>query len=223
LQSLTLQRGRALQNKHRCGIVGQITTEVIKKMRYAIAILAVIALILFGVLIFGGNGKKKTPTSPTVTPKTLPDYADSDAKVRYTIFGHVVGNDDHREIRITVSKEERLIEILQGYQGQVIKTQFYDNSLASYDVFLRAIALGGFTLQAKNPTQTDSRGVCPLGQQYFYELLDTGDPLTDQRTWSTSCGAKQGTFAGQASLIRRLFQNQFPPAEYNKFISGVTL
>ena len=57
------------------------------------------------------------------------------------------------------------------------------------------------------PAETDSRGVCPLGQQYIFESINGSSDL--QHTWATSCGG-QGTFGGKTSTVITLFEKQIP-------------
>src|SRR5665213_3485471 len=105
-------------------------------MRYIIAVLVVIALIIFGVVLFSGGSKVKT--GKTVV-KTLPDYANTDASVRLTIDGVINGDDAHRAIQITVDKNQRTLNVIQGYQGTVIQTQTFANNEPAFNVFLHAL------------------------------------------------------------------------------------
>jgi len=183
--------------------------------RSILALLAIIVLIFFGIIIFGGSNKTSRPV-PTI-PKTLPDYAETNAEVSLTTDGRINGDDVHRAIRITVSREQRSIDIIQGYEGYIIKNESFANSQTAYDVFLRSLNVAGFTRERK-ATTTDERGVCPLGNRYIFELNNTGG--SDMRRWSTSCSGL-GTFGGKVNLIRTLFQRQI--TDYNKFINGVNL
>ncbi len=184
-------------------------------MRYIVTLIVIIALIVFGVAIFGGNDK--TPRPIPAIPKVLPDYATTSAEVSLTTDGRINGDDVHRAIHITVSREQRNIDIIQGYEGNVIKSQSYANNQTAYDVFLRALAQAGFTKERKTSI-IDERGICPLGHRYIFELSNTGG--SDMRRWSASCNGF-GTFGGRTSIIRTLFQRQI--TDYDKFIIGVNL
>jgi len=184
-------------------------------MRYFIAVLVVIVLIIFGVVLFSGGSK---PHQPTITPKTLPDYAATDASVRLIIDGQINGDENHRAIRITIDKNERQVDIIQGYQGSVMQTQSFGNNESAYNNFLHALVQAGFTMVRKT-TQTDETGICPLGNRYTYELDNTSDKKDFSR-WSTSCGG-EGTYGGQPAFTRSLFENQIP--DYNDLTNNVQL
>lgn len=196
-------------------------------MRYFAAFLVFIALILFGIVIFGGNSNKSnssTSTSSQVT-KALPDYASSNAEVRVTIDGPVNGDDLHRQIRMTISSSQRTIDIIQGYQGNVIQTESIGNNQPAYNVFLNAIYRYGFTL-GLNPKKnkfvsTNDVGSCPLGDRYYFELMNTGSNA-DQRLWTSTCGKQvPGNFGGDSVTLLQLFRVQY--TNYDDFTSGVVI
>lgn len=185
-------------------------------MRLLVTIFAIIFFIILGIIIFGGSNN--TP-NPKIAGKTLPDYSSTDAKVKVTIDGIINGDDEHRQIRITVDQNRRSLDIIQGYRGNVIKTKSFVNNSSAYNIFLHAIYLSGFTKERKTKF-TDERGVCPQGQRYIYELTDTGSKKTDLRLWSTSCGSS-GTEGGQAPLILDLFQAQI--TGYDDLVATVNI
>lgn len=183
-------------------------------MRYIVAILVVIALIIFGVVVLGGSNEPKP--IPAV-PKSLMDYAVTDASARVTIDGRINGDDKHRAVRITVSRNERKVEVIQGYEGNVIQSQSYANNQEAYTNFLSAINRAGFSKERKTADK-DERGVCPQGFRYIFELSNTNNG--DMRRWSASC-VGFGTFGGQTTLVRSLFQAQI--TDYDKIIAPVQL
>jgi len=189
--------------------------------RYVIAVLALFFIMIFGIMLIGGGSSdddKEEPES-SVNQKAIYEYADSPvAKVVYTTQGRVVGDDQYSSIRITVSRDSRKAEVLDGYTNNVQKSQTFPNNQAAFDTFLRSLNNSGY-MTTRESTSDDERGVCSAGYRYIYELRDGNDEVL--RTWSTSCGTKEGPFAGNASAVRQLFQAQI--TDYNKFVSGVTL
>lgn len=186
-------------------------------MRYLLGIVgAFILIILAIVLIFriGGNNQAEKGTPQTV----LTEYVNSDAVTRLTIDGKVVGKEKHYAVRVTVGRNNRTIEILNGYDGQVVQSREYDNDIAAYNVFLHALENAGFANE-KEAKEEDETGVCPTGNRYIYELTENGND--EVRLWSTSCSRKEGNFAGKASLVRRLFQAQIP--DYQEVTRNVSL
>ncbi|MBX4201651.1 hypothetical protein KW803_02020 [Candidatus Saccharibacteria bacterium] len=184
-------------------------------------ILAVIGIFIFMVilvaLLFGGN---KKPATPGEALKPLPDYADTNATVSFTTDGIINGDEMHRGIRITVSANQRSLDVLQGYNPRVIQSQTFVNNQEAYKVFLTAIANAGFLTKSKKvPATAVETGQCPLGFRYNYTLQDTGNDLSN--LWSTSCGSKTGTSGGSTSLLSTLFQRQIP--NYSNLVSNVNL
>src|SRR5690554_4055350 len=102
--------------------------------RAIFVIIVVIALILLGVLIFGGGDDTPRPTPEAA--RELPEYASTDASVVSVTDGVINGDDEHRSIRVTVNRNVRTIDVIQGYQGNVIKTQSFANNEPAFRVFL---------------------------------------------------------------------------------------
>jgi len=177
--------------------------------RIIAAILGFIVFIVIMVNLFTGH--KPAPVN-TVALKPLPDYASSDATVSFTADGIINGDEMHRAIRVTVSANQRTLDVLQGYNPQVILTKSFENNQEAYDVFLRALANAGFLVKSKNSKAvTDERGLCPLGFRYILDLNQDGDDLS--RLWASSCSTSLGNAAGQVATIRQLFQDQIPDYE----------
>jgi hypothetical protein len=184
-------------------------------------IVGFIILMIIIVAILASGGGKKAPTVTGVTLKSLPNYSNTGATVSLTTQGRIRGDETYRSIRITVGEQERTVQIIQGYNGQVINSQFYPNNPAAYGVFLRSIGNSGFLARSKTKpaSPNDERGQCPLGVRYVFELNQGTDELS--RLWSSTCGLKVGTFGGNSSTIQTLFQRQIP--DYSKFTSDVNL
>lgn len=185
-------------------------------MKYVLGVLGVVlASILIFVLFFtGGNDKPSTQSDIKVSK--LVDYADKNATVSVTTVGKLVGQEDRRSVRISVSSNERRFEILSGYDEQVVSSQTFSNSQEAYTNFLSALSAQGFTSSRKSAV--DPRGACPTGNRYIYDLSQDGDHVSN--LWQASCDG-QGTFNGRGATIRQLFQQQIP--DYAKLIQTVKL
>ena len=183
------------------------------RMRYIIGVLVAIGLVvLLIVLLFSGGGSKPQNS------KSLSSYANSDAVARLTIDGPEVSQQDHHQVQIEVSRDSVTFRKIQGYDGQVLDTRNYDNSLNSYSVFLHALAHAGFTKGNTDPSMKDERGNCALGERYIFELQQDGNDIV--RFWSTSCGSPK-TYGGNTALTLGLFQKQVP--DYNDLVSNFQL
>ncbi|HVO86283.1 MAG TPA: hypothetical protein VMT23_00935 [Candidatus Binatia bacterium] len=176
-------------------------------MRYFIGFVILAFALLIGLtVVFHGFGSSK-PKSATPATMALPQYANTDATVSLTIGGAITGDDTYREIRITIGRNQRELQIIQGYSGNVISDNSTYNTTDAYNVFLHSLALSGFTTARKpKDGNFDSTGQCPFGNRYIYNLSQNGKNLTS--LWSTNCGTEQGTFGGSPSSVIPLFQNQ---------------
>jgi hypothetical protein len=183
-------------------------------MKYFLGFLASVGLIVFVFILivrgFNGNSKKVTTTP-------LTDYANSSVEMQYTIDGPVNADQDHKSVRITVGQNEVVIETLKGYDQTVGQTQTFDNNQTSYSTFLRALDIAGYSKGNTDSSKKDERGYCPTGTRYSYDIIDGSD--TKQHFWSASCSSP-GTFKGNMSQVRVLFQAQIP--NYDTSLYSVT-
>jgi hypothetical protein len=187
--------------------------------RNLVIFLLICFVLIFAVVkIFGGKPKpapNPAPTAPVV--KSLPEYANSYAEVSFTTDGHINGDDKHRAIKITVDQFQRKLDILGGYNYNVVEEHTQANNKEAYEVFLTALKNEGFVVKRTNTKDPKSEvGQCPLGLRKVYELNDSGDVLS--RLWGSSCGTKVGTFGGNSGAVQSLFQAQI--TDYNKIISN---
>ncbi len=171
-------------------------------MRYFFGFLAAIGLIVvvFILILRGFSGK--APQNQI----NLLDYTTSDTVMRLTVDGPVNAETLHQSYRITVGRQDVTVEMLEGYEGQVVKTETLENTEESYAHFLRALQLLGYTKGNTDPNKGDERGSCPDGDRYIYEIISHNQKV--ERFWSTSCGG--GTFSGNTFQVRSLFARQVP-------------
>jgi hypothetical protein len=187
-------------------------------MRVIISFLVFLLLIILGLIfIFGGHKSKPTTTTKAPVVLPLPDYASTDATVAMTLDGRVVGQDAHRAIRITISRDSRLIETIQGYNGNIIDSHSYPNTEEAYQVFLKAINNAGFMVKNKAKISADSSGQCPDGTRDIFTLNQGIDQLSN--LWTSTCGL--GNFGGSPDLVQGLFQAQI--TDYDTITSQVEL
>lgn len=182
-------------------------------MRYIFGlVVGVFLLVVVFFLIlraFGGNAPK--------VEVSLPDYAQTDTVVRLIVEGRVNVDQDHRSAKVTIGRSSNTINLVQGYQGRVLQSKSYASNEAAYATFLRALQLQGYTNGDDDRNRADSRGFCPTGHIYTFQVITGGD--TVQSFWTTSCGG--GTFKGNSSVVRQLFRAQIP--DYFKVIRGAGL
>lgn len=184
-------------------------------MRYIIGFLITIGLIIVALILIFRGGSSPSTTST----QTLPQYANNaTTEVRLTIDGPVNNPDAHRQIRVTVSQNQIEGAVLQGYNGQVMRSNTYANDATSYAAFLHSLQIAGFTKGNTAANASDERGFCPTGDRFIYEVI-TSNQSNKERFWYTTCG--QGSFKGDSQLVNDLFQAQVP--DYTTLTANVQL
>jgi hypothetical protein len=174
----------------------------------------VVLFIVLMVRLFTHHGV----TTPNSTID-LGHYSDTAASAVLLIDAPTNVDQDHRQIRITVSGTQNEIELIQGYQNDVIQQQTYASNAAAFGAFLQSLKLLNFTKGDNDSANSDFRGYCPTGDRYVYTFNDGYKDLFSY--WSTSCG--QGTFNGNRAQVRRLFERQVPETDWSHFTRNVTV
>ena len=175
-----------------------------------IFLIFVVGIIVILSLLFGGSkGSKKNP-APSFD---LLKYSTRDSKVVAITDGLINGDDEHRAIRITVDRNTRRIDVIQGYQGTIIATKSYDNNQKAYDEFMHALAKTGFGKTRKTTVPSED-GVCATGRRYVFEVIDNNDSVS--RTWTANC--IKGNTIAVPTKVTNLFRNQI--TDYDQVIKG---
>lgn len=177
----------------------------------AAVVVAVIAIILIVNRPAGTTTRSGNPDAPQTV--NLSDYANRDSSVSFTTLGRIVGDGQFEATRITITPTERRVEVLNGYDFNIVGSQTFPNTAAGYATLLEALKQSGYSRQQKSPIE-DYRGICPQGQRYTYTLNEPGRTVFNN--WSASC-ARNGTFAGNGSQVRQLFRAQIP--NYSRVVS----
>lgn len=189
------------------------------RRRLIIFLTIAVGLVLLLVLIFGiggDNNQKKTDKPKANTPAVLSDYITPNSKMVLTTGGKVNGDDIYREIRITIDSSSRELQVIQGYQNNVIQTNTFQNNMNAYDTFVHALQRTGFG-KVRKTSETDERGVCATGQRYTFEVFDSNKNVS--RTWAGTC--TKGTSQANAPQVLQLFRAQI--TGYGKLTNDVDL
>jgi len=182
--------------------------------RLLLIIGVIIFIIIISIAIFKvdwGGGNK--PIQDAFKEVNISDYSDTNTQVRMSVRGPVNSDQEHQDLKITVGRSETIGQLLQGYQGNITRTQQTANNSASYKIFLSALHNAEFT-----KTQTPERdlqydGACPTGSRYTFEFINAGTDAP-KSTWATTCSKKDGTFGGDVSMVRNLFRDQLPKEQF---------
>lgn len=185
-------------------------------IRPIIAGLVGIGLIVLVIVLiskaFSGGG---TPAQQVDVGK----YADTAATATLLVDAPTIIDQDHRQVKITVSQTTNEIDIIQGYEGTILATQTYPNNSAAYGAFLQSLKLLNFSKGNTAKNMADYRGYCPTGERYVYSFNDGNKDLFN--FWSTSC--RQGTFKGNALAVLQLFRAQIPQSDYSHLTGTIPL
>lgn len=188
--------------------------------RILLALLGLVLIIWLLVIgfraLFGGDDSQDTAQTTGVT--NLVDYTGT-GNVRWTQSGKIVAPENHIVVAITVNASSRTMVVSRGYEGQSILTQTFTNDQSSFNAFMSALQQVGFLKEQTPQSGASPEGSCPGGNRYYYQLYETEDMML-HNTWSASCGARIGSFAGNAASVRQLFQAQIP--NYSTLYSQAT-
>lgn len=189
-----------------------------KNWRYLIGFGLVIILLFFIIFMIvrgGGSSEGKIPE----TKKELTSYADSsDAVVTSRLIGPITAAQDHYEVEINVSNSQATVDLISGYDGNVIDSRSYPLTTEAFREFLSALDKVGFTKGNTDEALRNDQGYCPTGQRYIFEMRDGANNI--QRFWTTSCNGTK-TYKGNRSATLNLFQKQIP--DYNDFVNNSDL
>ena len=185
--------------------------------RFVVIGVAIFLIMITLLVVVTRGGDRPAQDSSVARPAALADYADTSTEVRFTLEGSIVARENRRAIQITVGRDYRTVELFDGYQGNVMKSETLSNDQDAYRAFLSALHNSGYTKTRVATRGVEPLGACPNGSRYHYDIL--GGSETIQTLWSTSCNGIKGTFAGNASTVRTLFQAQVP--DYQAFVQGV--
>lgn len=138
--------------------------------------------------------------------KALSSYATTDAVVAMNIVGPIESNQEHKSLRISVSRSQAQVVLTSGFDGQVVRQETFVNNSESYINFLKALSKAQFDQPVKTDVSKDERGSCPLRNRFIYTLDEGGNNIF--RAWTSTCGT--GNFNGSQTLVRQLFLRQIP-------------
>ncbi|QQS19052.1 hypothetical protein IPL68_03335 [Candidatus Saccharibacteria bacterium] len=186
-------------------------------IRIIVFLLVVIGLIWLIIFLFSKVFSSGSQGAPVVTTK-LSSYAHSGTSTEFLMAGPIVVSQNYRSIRITVDSSQSKIELMSGYDGQVMRQEVFPGSQEAYLSFLKGLDTLGFS-KGNKTTLKDERGQCPLQYRYVYSLKNNGSDVF--RYWSTPCGT--GSFGGRRDAVKQLFERQIPPVTYSDFVRDMTV
>lgn len=188
-------------------------------MRYLLGIFGFIILAIVSVVLLTTMTDNNTTTQTGTPQVSVTSFVNKSATFTMTSQGAITGEEDFQSVVVSVSPSERRIKILTGFNGTVQSEQTFGNTQAGYNVFVNALNTAGYSRERDNKSGEDFSGSCPLGRRFQYQITDNGSQALN--LWSTSCGRRTGTFGGDASTVRALYENQIP--NYDDITDDVNL
>ena len=171
-----------------------------------VAAVAIIGMVSLGRLLLRGGGNDQV-ANDAATRALL--NTEADRSVSMNVRGAIVADEDFRSYEIEISPIVRRMTLYKGYSNEIIEAVRLPNSTEAYAEFVNALNLANFSDEAELPEGLgDTEGVCATGRLYTFSFLQA-QSVTDQ-TWITSCRGLAGSFGGDASLARKLFEAQIP-------------
>lgn len=192
-----------------------------KILRTIIYILLSIGLVWLFVLLFNRvfSGDTTTETTTTNTPTELVAYANTDTIATAYIDGPVEADSEHESIRISVGRAQTKIELMRGYDEQVVEQYSSPNNSTSYANLLKSLDKARFDAPVSKAVTDDERGSCPLRNRYIYTLENGSQTI--MRAWTSSCGT--GNFNGNRTLVQQLFVEQIPEESMESILKASKL
>jgi hypothetical protein len=176
--------------------------------------IVVLIIVLIGKIFGGGGSAPKAPVDIT-------RYEDTASSVTLFVDGAPTQVDqDHRQVRITVSNSQNQIEVMSGYQGNLISSTTYSSNSTAYGVFLQSLKHMNFSKGLDSKALADYRGYCPFGNRYIFTFNDGN--VNRFQYWATSCGTT-GTYQGQLKNTLHLIKLQIPQSDFSKLTAGVSV
>ena len=177
-----------------------------------VLLIVVIAVVIIGGIVFlaqslfGGASQPSADNQPPAT--NLLTKPTDNTTVVMAVRGPVTAREDHYDIKMEISATKRLLVITLGYdEPKEVKRIELGNDRGAFTDLLLALNDNGYLNQAK-PSVEKNDGLCAGGQLINFMTKDGDDTKSD--TWTTSCPAVTGSFAGQSTEIINLLLDQIP-------------
>jgi len=189
-----------------------------RAFRVFIFILITVGLVWLTIILIGKALSTTPATTTTTQTKSLSRYDATNTELVMLIDGPVQSDQTHQSLRITVAQNENAIELMNGYEGQVVNREAFASNSIAYAAFLKSLDKIGFGKPALKSISADERGYCPLRNRFIYTIEENG--TQKQRTWTSSCGI--GNYAGDQTLTRRLFIDQIPADAFRNILRSTS-
>lgn len=174
-----------------------------------VAAALIFGLVTVGRYIFGGT---RNDTDQVMVDQSRDELitVDTERTVRMIVRGPIVADEEFRTYEISISPNQRVVTLYNGYREAVEERERYSNNTPAYEEFVYALDKAAFTTPGAltESEASDVRGICATGRVFEYELFD--DDARLQRYWTSTCKGSPGTLGADTAQITNLFVAQVP-------------
>jgi hypothetical protein len=175
-----------------------------------IIVIAIVGLTYIARLLFFSDNSgvlSQADTSQAALASTSADRA-----VAMTVRGAIVADEDFRSYQVKVTPNQRILTIYTGYQNQPIDNITIGNNIPAYEQFVYALNRAKLMNNDEaTGDSNDTRGVCPTGKLYEFQILKADKSV--KKLWTTSCSNVRGSLGLSVSTLTNLFIDQIPGAQ----------
>ena len=175
-----------------------------------IIVIAIVGLTYIARLLFFSDNSgvlSQADTSQAALTSTSADRA-----VAMTVRGAIVADEDFRSYQVKVTPNQRILTIYTGYQNQPIDNITIGNNIPAYEQFVYALNRAKLMNNDEaTGDSNDTRGVCPTGKLYEFQILKADKSV--KKLWTTSCSNARGSLGLSVSTLTNLFIDQIHGAQ----------
>lgn len=192
-------------------------------MKYVYSFVAFILFFITGVIgyrLISSQLRSLNTQDSLITRVELSEYKKSGVKLRYTVKGPIVADENHRELVFEIGQGIRSVKLYKGYNSSLVKELQLANNFNAYEAFAGALYSSGFLTERTSQKNSKYENQCPNGRHYIAEIIGA-DNKVSKSLWRVSCETNIGNMKSSPTGVLDLFKSQFP--EYSKFSNDITI
>lgn len=176
--------------------------------------LVIAAIVSIGRAVFNSGDTTSEDTALVDRGREALLKTDLARSVEMTVRGPIVAEESFQLYRVTVSPNERKMDVLKGYLEERTAGKTLDNNTRAYEQFVFALDKANMmkaNSQADDEDINDLRGICASGYVYEFAVLNNAQEV--ERLWTSTCDGSKGTLDASKEQLSGLFLDQVPGSE----------
>lgn len=179
-------------------------------------ILIVVALVIAAIISIGRavfNSGEDSGDETVLVDRGRESLLKSDLgrSVSMTVRGPIVAEENFQSYRVTVSPDERRMDVFKGYLEERTDGNTLSNNTRAYEQFVYALDKANM-MKANNKADdegvNDLRGICASGYVYEFAVLNNAQEV--KKLWTSTCEGSKGTLNASKEQLADLFLGQVP-------------